>query len=105
MGPVRRTSVPIEDLVISNRITRAPRDYQKAGITAIVAQQLFGCGVKLRPGETVEYVITDAGAKVPNERVRAYSLWKVGMDTTARNMRPCCATPLSCLSAPLHVRG
>ena len=26
-----------------------------------------GCGVKLRPGETVEYVITDAKAKVPNE--------------------------------------
>jgi DNA polymerase elongation subunit (family B) len=69
-------NVPIEDLVISKRITRAPRDYQKAGITAIVAQQLFGCGVKLRPGETVEYVITDAKAKVPNERVRAYSLWE-----------------------------
>jgi DNA polymerase elongation subunit (family B) len=69
-------SVPIEDLVISKRITRAPRDYQKAGVTAIVAQQLFGCGVKLRPGETVEYVITDAEAKVPNERVRAYSLWE-----------------------------
>jgi DNA polymerase-2 len=69
-------SVPIEDLVISKRITRAPRDYQKAGITAIVAQQLFGCGVKLRPGETVEYVITDARAIVPNERVRAYSLWE-----------------------------
>jgi DNA polymerase-2 len=68
--------VPIEDLVISKRITRAPRDYQKAGVTAIVAQQLFGCGVKLRPGETVEYVITYAGAKVPNERVRAYSLWE-----------------------------
>jgi DNA polymerase-2 len=69
-------SVPIEDLVISKRITRAPRDYQKAGATAIVAQQLFGCGVKLRPGETVEYVIMDAEAKVPNERVRAYSLWE-----------------------------
>jgi DNA polymerase elongation subunit (family B) len=69
-------SAPIEDLVISKRITRAPRDYQKAGVTAIVAQQLFGCGVKLRPGETVEYVITEAGAKVPNERVRAYSLWE-----------------------------
>jgi hypothetical protein len=53
-----------------------PRDYQKAGITAIVAQQLFGCGVELRPGETVEYIITDAKAKVPNERVRAYSLWE-----------------------------
>jgi DNA polymerase-2 len=76
MAQLEDGSVPIEDLVISKRITRAPRDYQKAGITAIVAQQLFGCGVKLRPGETVEYVITDAKAKVPNERVRAFSLWE-----------------------------
>jgi hypothetical protein len=50
--------------------------YQKAGVTAIAAQQLFGRGVKLRPGETVEYVITAAKAKVPNDRVRAYSLWE-----------------------------
>lgn len=69
-------SVAIEELVISKRITRAPRDYQKAGVTAIAAQQLFGRGVKLRPGENVQYVITDAKAKVPNDRVRAYSLWE-----------------------------
>jgi DNA polymerase elongation subunit (family B) len=69
-------SIPIEDLVISKRITRDPRSYQKASINAIAAQQLFGSGVKLRPGETVEYVITAAKAKVPNDRVRAYSLWE-----------------------------
>jgi len=69
-------SVAIEDLVISKRLTRPPREYQKAGLTAIVAQQLYGLGVKLRPGETVEYVITDAAAAVPNDRVRAYSLWE-----------------------------
>src|SRR5947209_7993862 len=69
-------SVAIEDLVISKRLTRPPREYQKAGLTAIVAQQLYGLGVRLRPGETVEYVITDAGAAVPNDRVRAYSLWE-----------------------------
>jgi len=68
--------ISIEDLVISKRITRAPREYQKASVTAVAAQQLFGRGVKLRPGENVEYVITDAGAKVPNDRVRAYSLWE-----------------------------
>jgi DNA polymerase II len=69
-------SILIEDLVISKRITRAPRDYQKACTTAIAAQQLFGRGVKLRPGETVEYVITNSKSKVPNDRVRAYSLWE-----------------------------
>ncbi len=34
--------VEIKDLVVSKRITKEPRDYQKAGITAIAAQQLFG---------------------------------------------------------------
>jgi len=68
--------VNISDLVVSKRITREPRDYQKAGVTAIAAQQLFGSGVKLRPGQNIEYVITDAQAHVPNDRVRAYALWE-----------------------------
>jgi len=69
-------SIPIEDLIISKRITREPRNYQKASVTAIAAQQLFGNGIKLRAGETVEYVITAAKARVPNHRVRASSLWE-----------------------------
>jgi len=68
--------VEIKDLVVSKRITREPRDYQKAGVTAIAAQQLFGSGVKLRPGQNIEYVITNAEAHVPNDRVRAYALWE-----------------------------
>lgn len=68
--------VDIPELVVSKRITREPRDYQKAGVTAIAAQQLFGSGVKLRPGQNIEYVITNAKAHVPNDRVRAYALWE-----------------------------
>ena len=68
--------VAIEELVVSKRITREPRDYSKANLTAIAAQQLYGNGVKLRPGQTIEYVITDARAAVPNDRVRAYALWE-----------------------------
>lgn len=68
--------VEIKDLVVSKRITREPRDYQKAGVTAIAAQQLFGSGVKLRPGQNIEYVITDSESAVPNERVRAFALWE-----------------------------
>ena len=68
--------VDIRDLVVSKRITREPRDYQKAGVTAIAAQQLFGSGVKLRPGQNIEYVITDSEAHVPNDRVRAFALWE-----------------------------
>ncbi|MBI3404518.1 MAG: hypothetical protein HY046_03565 [Acidobacteria bacterium] len=66
----------LEDLVISKRLTRAPRDYQKACLTAIAAQQLYGCGTKLRPGQTVEYIITDHKGRLPNDRVRAWALWE-----------------------------
>src|SRR5690348_2717691 len=68
--------VEIKDLVVSKRITREPRDYQKAGVTAIAAQQLFGSGVKLRPGQNIEYIITDTESAVPNDRVRAFALWE-----------------------------
>jgi DNA polymerase elongation subunit (family B) len=68
--------VCIEDLVISKRITREPREYSKASLTAIAAQQLYGSGVKMRPGQNIEYVITDSKASVPNDRARAYSLWE-----------------------------
>jgi len=68
--------VEIKDLVVSKRITREPRDYQKAGVTAIAAQQLFGSGVKLRPGQNIEYILTDSESVVPNDRVRAFALWE-----------------------------
>jgi DNA polymerase-2 len=75
LGRVEEGSVAVEELVVSKRITRPPRDYEKAGAVAIAAQQLFGRGVGLRPGQTIEYVITDADNRVPNDRVRAYALW------------------------------
>jgi DNA polymerase-2 len=68
-------AVAIEDLIVSKRLTREPREYQKANLTAIVAQQLFSNGVRLRPGQTVEYIIINSKARVPNDRVKAFALW------------------------------
>jgi DNA polymerase II len=68
--------IAVEDLIISKRLTREPREYKKGSHTAIAAQQLFGRGVRLRPGQTIEYVITDAASRLLNDRVRAYSLWE-----------------------------
>ena len=49
---------------------------QAVGATAIAAQQLFGSVVKLRPGQNIEYIITDTESAVPNDRARAFALWE-----------------------------
>ncbi|HEX5481824.1 MAG TPA: DNA polymerase domain-containing protein [Terriglobia bacterium] len=69
-------SVAPEELVISRRLTRSPRDYQKNNLTAIVARQLDRAGVELRPGENIQFIITDAHSKLLDDRVRAWTLWE-----------------------------
>jgi DNA polymerase elongation subunit (family B) len=69
-------SINLEELVINRRLTRAPHDYKQASATAIAAKQLERGGVKLRPGETLQYIITDAEAALPDDRVRAWTLWE-----------------------------
>ncbi len=69
-------SVALEELVISRRLTRAPQEYRQASATAIAARQLDRAGVKLRPGEIIEYIITDADSNLPDDRVRAFTLWE-----------------------------
>jgi DNA polymerase elongation subunit (family B) len=69
-------SVNLEELVISRRLTRAPHEYQHASATAIAAKQLARSGVQLRPGEMIEYLITDADSNYPDDRVRAWTLWE-----------------------------
>jgi DNA polymerase-2 len=69
-------SINLEELVINRRLTRAPHDYKQASATAIAAKQLERAGVKLRPGETLQYIITDAEAEWPDDRVCAWTLWE-----------------------------
>jgi DNA polymerase II len=69
-------SMDVEDLIISKRLTRAPDAYRKDTATAVVARQLDRSGVKLRPGETIGYIVTDAGSKFPDDRFRAFTLWE-----------------------------
>ena len=67
---VRDGDVTAADLVLSKRLTQYPEQYAHATHSAIAAQSLQARGVRLRPGETVEYLICDAGAQLPSERVR-----------------------------------
>jgi DNA polymerase II len=69
-------SMGVEDLIISKRLTRVPEAYRKDTATAIVARQLDRSGVKLRPGETIEYIVTDAGSRLPDDRFCAFTLWE-----------------------------
>jgi DNA polymerase-2 len=76
LARLREGSVAPEELVIRKRLTRAPSGYQKNSSTAIVARQLDRAGVKLRPGENIEFIITDAGSTLIDDRVRAWTLWE-----------------------------
>ena len=71
---VRDGDVAAADLVVSKRLTQYPEHYAHATHSAIAAQSLQARGVRLRPGETVEYLISDAGAKLPCERVRPLAM-------------------------------
>ena len=73
---LRDGTVPAEELVIRKRLTKAPSSYQKNNSTAIAARQLDRAGVKLRPGENIEYIITDADSSLVDDRVRAWTLWE-----------------------------
>jgi DNA polymerase II len=69
-------SMDVEELIISKRLTRAPGAYRKDTATAVVARQLDRSGVKLRPGEIIGYIVTDADSKFPDDRFRAFTLWE-----------------------------
>jgi DNA polymerase-2 len=73
---VEAGQVSVEEIAISRRLTRAPNDYRQASATAIAAQQLDRSGVALRPGEVIEYIITDADSNYADDRVRALTLWE-----------------------------
>jgi len=69
-------SAPIEELIISRRMTRPPGAYKQSNATAIAARQLDRSGVELRPGEMIEYIITDADANCSDDRYRAFTMWE-----------------------------
>jgi DNA polymerase-2 len=73
---VEEGSVGIEELIISRRLTRPANGYKHASATAIAAKQLARAGVALRPGETIEYILTDTDSNYADDRVRALTMWE-----------------------------
>ncbi|MHB1286074.1 MAG: DNA polymerase domain-containing protein [Leptospirales bacterium] len=70
---VREGRVPIRELVIRRKISREPDQHQRATLQAVVAQELSARGVRIHPGESIQYIITNAKDKDPASRARAYA--------------------------------
>jgi DNA polymerase-2 len=62
--------VEATDLAISCHLTQYPQQYRHATRAAIAAQSLVARGVQLRPGEMIEYVLSDTRSAIPSERVK-----------------------------------
>jgi len=73
---VENGTAPIEELVVRRRMTRPPAAYKQSNATAIAARQLDRAGVHLRPGEMIEYIITNANANCVEDRYRAFTMWE-----------------------------
>jgi len=61
----------LEELAIRKSLSQDPRAYRHQTMTAIAAKELMGHGAQLQAGESIHYVITDAEASLPQDRVKA----------------------------------
>jgi DNA polymerase-2 len=68
---LRDGRVRFDDLTIAKSLSQEPQAYRHDTPTAIAAKELAGRGVRLQPGETIHYIITNANAAAPSDRVRA----------------------------------
>jgi DNA polymerase-2 len=71
MGELERGEVDPQKLLVKRTLTKEIDDYTVDTRTVIAARQLKSAGVKVRPGERVRYVITNARAKDRSKRVKA----------------------------------
>jgi DNA polymerase-2 len=72
---LRFRQIDHRDLVLTYRLTREPQDYQHNTLNSIVARQLAKNGVSLQPGEAIQYIITKAKSRQPNDRAQALELF------------------------------
>jgi DNA polymerase-2 len=65
---------PLE-LVVRQHISREPDEYANNSANAVVARALDEAGVRLAPGEMVEYIIVDASGRKKPEKAKAVALY------------------------------
>jgi hypothetical protein len=100
---LRQHEVRAEELVIRTVLSQDPREYERAIPQAIAAHQLVHAGVALHPGEAIEYIITNAAARVPEDRAVAYARlpddWSYDVDRYTDMLRRAAQT----LIAPFQI--
>jgi len=100
---LRQHEVRAEELVIRTVLSQDPREYERGIPQAIAAHQLLHAGVALHTGEAIEYIITNAAARVPEDRAVAYarlpSDWSYDVDRYTEMLRRAAET----LLAPFRV--
>ncbi|MHA1298009.1 MAG: DNA polymerase domain-containing protein [Candidatus Helarchaeota archaeon] len=69
INKIRNHDYNLEDLLITTRISRYPHQYKNNSRQAIAAKQLTNLGIEIHPGQKVKYIITNAKAKNPTNRV------------------------------------
>jgi DNA polymerase elongation subunit (family B) len=71
---LRAGDVEAAELVITNTLSQEVSEYRHNTVQAITARTLDRHGAQLHPGEAVQFILTDADAKVPEDRVRPFTL-------------------------------
>lgn len=66
---LKQGRVPLASLAITKQVSQDPEAYRRVTDTAIVSHCLLAHGVRLAPGETVQWIITSAGDDEPAARV------------------------------------
>jgi DNA polymerase II len=68
----------VEELAIAKSLSKEPQAYRHQTLSMIAAHELLARGVSLQAGDTIHYIIEDADAACPSDRVRAVA----GLDGT-----------------------
>ncbi len=72
---LREGRVDVRKLAVTRRLSRDPVLYKNASAAALAAQELMAHGVKLRAGQKLKLIMTDAKANFPGDRAKAFALW------------------------------
>jgi DNA polymerase elongation subunit (family B) len=85
---IRSGEVTAPELVVTNHLSQEVEKYRHNTVQAITARTLDRHGADLHPGEAVQFIITNRKAKVPEDRVRPYTLlgtdWSYDADAYAQ---------------------